>query len=194
MEMTSFYQRVADIAACPPVERHLLLADLHTNVVTPYLGALGSITPEGAVRVVPDGRTVAQVVAHIAAWERYGIVATGELIAGVKWPRLMRHAGYLEPDGSAHDFPNDDAVNAFVSLTYANHPWAAIQDTALYTATALHRLWTQSGLLEPERLEQTRSFQGHKYPLMPCGWALWVIMIEHEGVEHVDDLALGRGA
>ncbi len=148
---------------------------------------------------VPDGRTVKQVVGHIAEWERYVILSAGEMLAGVTWPGLMSHSRYVEPDGSEFPFRNDDEFNARQAEKYAAKPWAQTRELAIHTASACHRLWVRSGLLGPELLERTRLWQHYRLPTgvtlsMPCGWFLWMITIEHEGVEHVSDLELGRGA
>ena len=61
----------------------------------------------------------------------------------------------------------------------------------------LHRLFADPDLLPTERLEQTGRWDHYRLPTgvtlrVPCGWFLWMIAIEHEAVEHADDLALGR--
>jgi hypothetical protein len=57
--------------------------------------------------VVSGGLTIAQVVGHIAEWERFTILAAGEIMAGVQWPRIMTLSGYVEPDGRGQDFSAD---------------------------------------------------------------------------------------
>lgn len=192
----SFYSRVAEIAVLPPDERYRAISELHTGVFEGYMEALRGITPEGAVRVVPDGRTVNQVVGHIAEWERYVIISAGEVLAGVVWPGLMAHARYVEPDGIAFAFRNDDEFNARQAEKYAARPWAETRELAIHTASAGHGLWVRSGLLRPELLERTRLWEHYRLPTgvtlsLPCGWFLWMITIEHEGVEHASDLRLG---
>jgi len=73
-----FYRRSVEIAAQPPHERHRLLAGPHTDVATRYLDAVRAISPQDAARVSSDGRTVAQVVGHIAEWGRFTILTAGE--------------------------------------------------------------------------------------------------------------------
>jgi hypothetical protein len=197
MNADSFYQQLVDIAGQVPDERHRRLVDLHTSVVTRYLDAVHAITAQGAMRAVSDGRTVLQVVAHIAEWERYIILSAGEVLAGVTWPGLVSHARYVEPDGNEFPFRNAAEFNARQAEKYAMRAWEEVQALANVTATTCYRLWTQSGLLTPDRLERTRPWDYYDLPIgvrlkMPCGWYLWMITLEHEAVEHAADLELGR--
>jgi hypothetical protein len=191
----TFYQRIVEIAAQPPHERHMLLSSLHAEVVAGYLDAIRAITPQDAMRVSSDGRTIAQVVGHIAEWERWTIVATGEMIAGVQWPRIMTALGYVELDGRAQDFVSVDAFNAYQAAKHAAWPWEQIRDLAIHMATTLHTLFTQPVLLTPDRLEQTRVYEWHLPNgvslAMPVGWYLWMVSIEHEAVDHAADLGWG---
>jgi hypothetical protein len=195
----AFYADLIAIAELPPDERRRRLAALHAEVAARYRAAVEAIADDGAARVTPAGRTVAQVVGHIAEWERYIIQSTGEVISGVRWPRLVTHRGYVEPDGSVHDFPTDDAFNAYQARKHAAEPWPAIKALALATSTTLHRLFADPELLPAERLEQTSRWDHYRLPTgvtlrVPCGWFLWMIAIEHEAAEHAEDLALGRAA
>ncbi len=199
MDTGNFYGHLAEVADLPPDERYQKMSALHTSVFEGYMEAVEAITAEGAARVVPDGRTVKQVVGHIAEWERYVIISAGEMLAGVTWPGLMSHSRYVEPDGSEFPFRNDDEFNTRQAEKCASKPWAQTRELAIRTASACHRLWVRSGLLGPELLERTRLWQHYRLPTgvtlsVPCGWFLWMITVEHEGVEHVSDLELGRGA
>ena len=198
MKREAFYQQIVEIAAQPPHERHTLLAQLHNEVVTRYLDTVWAITQQDARGVSSDGRTIAQVVGHIAEWERFAILAAGEMIAGLQWPRIMTNSGYLEPDGRALDFASDDAFNAYQATKHASWPWEQIRELAIHTATSLHALFTQTALLSPDRLEQTRGYDWHLAKgtslVVPCGWYIWTVSIEHEAVEHAADLGWGYGA
>ncbi len=140
---------------------------------------------------------MAQVVGHIAAWERNIIVAVGEILAGVKWPRLMSRSSSIDSDGRAHDFPNVATFNAYYAEQHASQSWGTIQAEALHTASTLNQLFRESKMITAERLERTWSYQHYSLPIgvtltIPYGWFLWMITIEHEAVEHAADLALGR--
>lgn len=196
MSHDDFYRRFAAIAALPPAERFAAMAEFHSAYARPYLATLRAITPEGAARPVPDGRTVAQVVAHIAEWDRNMLTALGEILAGVRFPRFYSR-NYIEADGSTHSFPTIDAFNAYAAQRHSATPWPELQAFAVDVAETLNRLMTASGLLTPERLETTRPLpatlpDGTKLTL-PCGWLIWLTVIEHEGIEHDADLAIGAG-
>ena len=125
MEADLFYQRIVKIAARSPYDRYALLAEFHTELISRYLSLIRSMPPQAAGRIGVDGRTIAQVVGHIAEWERYTILAAGEMIAGVEWPQIMSLSGYQEPDGQIHSFgpfvvgPHSTLTKRFdVPLTY----------------------------------------------------------------------------
>jgi hypothetical protein len=59
----------------------------------------------------------------------------------------------------------------------------------------LHALFTQPHLLTAERLEQTqrhrkRLYSGAVLEEVAMGWSLWIIALEHEGVEHAPELGM----
>jgi hypothetical protein len=65
------------------------------------------------------------VVGHIAEWERLALIAFGEIIAGMQWPRMMSLSGYVESDGQGRAFTSVDAFDAAVEhardLSAAGH-------------------------------------------------------------------------
>jgi hypothetical protein len=191
-----FYPTFAAAAKQPPEKRHRTLADLHTEAISQYLDTIRRITYEGATRVVPDSRTVAQVVGHIAEWDRAVILAVGEILAGVTWPRLMSGTVTIEPDGNVRSFAGEDEFNSYFALKHAGQPWEDIQGWALDMALTLHQLFVHPGIVTAEHLEGTRRYD-YKLPAgvsltLPCGWYLWMVTLEHEMVEHAADLDLGR--
>lgn len=186
-----FFQKVVAFAAQPPETRFRAYADLHASLLPGYLDAVRAINARGADYVLPEGRSVKQVVGHIVAWDRNSVVAFGEVLAGVRWPRLMSHSAYVDAEGRSWDFPSDDAFNAHFANADQNRPWEEIQAEALDLAETLYHLLTQSGLITPARLENTRVYQFHRQP-MPAGWFLWVMHLSHIALEHTDDLAQGR--
>jgi hypothetical protein len=196
MDAKVFYPRLVDIAAQPPKERHRLLTAFHDEVLTEYLSTIEAVTSQAASRGSSDGRTFGQVVGHIAEWERFGLIALGEILAGVQWPRIMSLSGYVEPDGEVRNFASVDEFNAYQAAKHASWPWERLQHLAVATATTLHSLCTTSGLISPARLEETRVYrwslsQGRVLEL-PTGWYLWMVSLAHAAVEHVDDLAAAR--
>jgi hypothetical protein len=194
MRAEVFYRKIAAIAAQSPAERRFSLVDLHTVVIAPYLNAVRAMTAQDAAHVSSDGRTLAQVVGHIAEWERFTILAVGELITGVRWPQIMNMAGYVEPDGQVREFTSVDAFNDYLATKHAAWSWQQIQDLAIQTAVTLQVLFAHPLLVTWERLEQT---EAHHWRLpnemsltVPCGWYLWMVTLEHEAVEHATDLGI----
>ena len=194
MKAEVFYQKIVAIAAQPPAERRISLVGLHTEVVTLYLNAVRAMTAQDAGRVSSDNRTLGQVVGHIAEWERFSILAVGEIITGVRWPQIMNLSGYVEPDGQVYEFNSVDAFNDYQATKHAAWSWKQIQDLAIQTAANLQILFAHPSLVSWERLEQTKAY---RWPLpnemsvmVSCGWYLWMVTLEHEAVEHALDLGI----
>lgn len=190
----SFYRSMVFAASLAPEARREHLLDVHHQVLDTYVTALSQISPEQASSRVPDdGRTLGQVVGHILEWDRALLIAFGEILAGVAWPRIMPSNMNVDTDGEPHEFETTDAFNAFYADRHARLPWMPIRARALDVANALYAVFAAPGLLTPDRLESTRLFSGFGLPTgetleMPCGWYLWMTTLEHEGVEHADAL------
>ena len=194
MKAEVFYNKIVDIAAQPPAERCLSLVALHTDIITSYLTAVQALTAQDAARVSSDGRALGQVVGHIAEWERFTILALGEIITGVVWPQIMNLSGYVEPDGQVREFASVDAFNDYQATEQMGWLWDRIQDLAIQTATTLQVLFAHPSLVSWERLEQTKAYRwrlpNEMSVMLPCGWYLWMVMLEHEAVEHAIDLGI----
>lgn len=199
MNVEAFCRRVTDAAAQPPLVRHGRLARVHEEIKAEYLAALRSISPDRAAQQVAIGsekRTVAQVVGHIAEWERFLLLAAGDILAGLGHPRMVTSLeGYVEPDGGKPAFATIDAFNDYQANKYASWRWEEIRRLALDTATALYTLFTHPALLNAERLEGTKPFRkrlpdGTVIHDIAMGWNVWITCLEHEGVEHALDLGM----
>jgi hypothetical protein len=201
MKADEFYQRIKEHLHQPPLERHAALAQLHTEIVTGYLLAIRGITHEDAERPVQMGterRNLAQVVGHISEWERFAILGAGDILAGLRHPRMVTNLdGYVEPDGNLVSFATIDEFNAYQAAKHAGCTWPQIQEMALETAATLHVLFTHPHLLSAERLEYTHPFRkrlkdGSKIENIGLGWVLWTIILEHEAVEHAAELGMNK--
>jgi hypothetical protein len=194
MKAEIFYHKIVAIAAQPPAERRNSLVGLHTEVVTPYLNAVRAMTAQDAGRVSSDNRTLGQVVGHIAEWERFSILAVGEIITGVRWPQIMNLSGYVEPDGQVCEFSSIDAFNDYQASKHAAWSWEQIQNLAIQTAAILQILFAHPSLVSWERLEQTKAYRwqlpNEMSVMVSCGWYLWMVTLEHEAVEHALDLGI----
>jgi hypothetical protein len=197
MEAVAFFAQVVAIMQEPPEPRHAALAALHTAALDAYLGALRRISPAQAQRQLEAGstRNLIQVVGHLAAWDRFGILAASDILAGLAHPRTVTSvAGYVETDGQIHDFASVDEFNAYQAARHADWPWEPMAAWAADVATTLHALFTQPHLVTAVRLEQTLP---HRKPLhnggpvieqTTMGWTLWLLVLEHLAVEHAADL------
>jgi hypothetical protein len=193
----SFYRSMVFAAALTPHARREQMLEVHEQVLEGYLAGLNAIPTERAEVYVPrDGRTLAQVVGHILEWDRAILIAFGEILAGVRWPRIMTRSLNIDPDGEPHEFESEDSFNSFYARKQLDEPWTSIRARAIEAARALHSAFTAPGLLTAERLEATKLYSGFGLPTgetldMPCGWYLWMTALEHEGVDHLDALMSG---
>jgi len=194
MKAEVFYQKIVAIAAQSPAERRLSLVGLHMDVVTSYLNAVRAMTAQDAARISSDSRTLGQVIGHIAEWERFTILAVGEIITGVRWPQIMNLSGYVEPDGQVREFANVDAFNDYQATKHAAWSWARIQNLAIQAALTLQVLFARPSLVSWERLEKTQAYRwclpNEMDVTVSCGWYLWMVTLEHEAVEHAVDLGI----
>lgn len=195
MNATAFYEQVILAMAQPPLDRHRILAGLHTEAERAYRSALGRLTPEAVQQPLPgtaDDRTIAQIVGHIAGWDRFAVMAGGDILAGLHHPRMVTDlSGYRETDGSFPEFATIDDFNAYQAKKYGALAWSELRVVADDLATTLHLLFTHPQLLSAQRLEQTARHQkrlqnGVVLSDLTMGWALWLIMIEHIAVEHAN--------
>ena len=194
-----FYGKIIDIFTLAPRERHAAMVQLHTQVRQEYVAAIQNITQYRAAQpllVESDNRTRAEVVAHIAAWERFAIMAAGDILAGLDHPRSVTNVhGYVDLDRQVIDFADIHAFNAYQRQRYATSNWPQIQQEAIDHANILYSLFSHPQLLTAERLERTkphrkRLHNGAMLDQTTMGWCLWVIYLDHEAVEHAEALGL----
>lgn len=199
MEPAVYQSRLMAAMACAGRERHAALLALHQAALTAYVDAVMHITAEQAAKPVPvagDARTLAQIVGHIAAWDRFSILSAGDMLAGVVHPRAVKETnGYVDADGTVLNFDDVDGFNAWAADADSRRTWAEIQASAVQAARTFYGLLAHDELLSADRLEQTAL---HKKTLgdgtvmedLPMGWVLWLLQIEHIAVSHAAELGL----
>ncbi|HEU5100233.1 MAG TPA: hypothetical protein VFU22_14490 [Roseiflexaceae bacterium] len=195
MQEASFYERVGAAMSTPPGERHQQLLRLHTEALQTYQVALQRLSAGVVDRPLAgtsDQRTVAEIVGHIAAWDRFALLAAGDILAGIQYPRMVADlAGYREVDGSFPAFVSIDDFNAYQGDRYRAWPWETLRAFAADTALTLHALFAHPQLLTATRLEATapswkRLQNGTRIEAITMGWSLWLTMLEHLAVEHAN--------
>jgi hypothetical protein len=101
--------------------------------------------------------------------------------------------GYLDEDGRRLDFESIDAFNAHHARLQRGLAWDGLRSAALERAATAAALFTAPDLLTAERLERTRPvawrLHGDRRAQASVGWQIWMIIMEHESVEHAADLA-----
>ncbi len=192
MRTAHFDECVRAALAQEPVGRREGLAELHDLVYVNYMSSLARLSGAQAARQGVDGRSIAQVVGHIAEWERWAILAVSEVLAGVELPRLMSLRGYPADDAPSRSFSTEDGFNAYQAARMSSWPWERVRAVAIAQATALYGLWARPGVLPLHRIERTRPASwrlGDGSQLtVSAGWCLWLVTLEHAGVDHAVDL------
>ncbi|NJM05025.1 hypothetical protein HC891_00530 [Candidatus Gracilibacteria bacterium] len=129
-----FYQQLPTAMALPPMQRHEQLLHLHYEALQCYLAALRCITSTRAQTVIfpeTDQRTVAQIIGHIVAWDRFALLSAGDILAGVQHPRMITDlSGYIDHDGTTLTFATIDTFNGYHIQKYQLWPWHTLQDLA----------------------------------------------------------------
>jgi hypothetical protein len=173
-------------------DRYAVLRDLHRRVFISYYRAVQRITGEQADAVSSDGRAVKLVVGHIMEWDRFVIMGCGEILSGLKTPRLMKKRGFLSLNGEESRYKNIDDFNASRGEEHQSIDWRTIQDRALRSSEVLYFFFTNPMLMNAEILESTDpvtiSDGGAQRLDLTVGWLMWKIVLEHEGFEHAPDL------
>ncbi|MBA4421269.1 MAG: hypothetical protein C0391_08985 [Anaerolinea sp.] len=194
MKPDQFYPRIFALSNMPANIRVKGMNRLHLECLNSYLAAIEAIDDTRADEVCPDGRTLAQIVAHISEWERYIIQSMGDVISGVRKPFFLTLKGYRDMAGERHDFNSIDDFNEFQAKRYLHTPWSVVKPLAIHTATALQGILSQPILLPFDLMEKTAPYDWHipggSIVSMPIAWYLWIVVLEHEVVDHARELGL----
>lgn len=194
MKPEQFYPKIFALSNMPANIRVKGMNRIHSEYLAAYLSAIYAIDSEKASQICPDGRTIAQIVAHIAEWERYIIQSMGDIISGVRKPFVLTLKGYRDIDGTRVDFDTINEFNEFQVQKYKNTPWSEIKPLAIHTASALQGIFSQPVVLPFDLMEKTESYNWHvpggSLVSIPVAWYLWIVVLEHEVVDHAQELGL----
>jgi hypothetical protein len=184
---------VMSIMPEPLLERHKHLLFLHNEVIQPYRIVLSQLSTKDVQQPLPnhsDRRTISEIVAHIAVWDRFAVLSAGDILAGISHPRMVTDlSGYCETDGTFPTFANINDFNEYHAHKYQNWPWDELCIFAIDNAMTLYTLFAHPQLVSAARLEQTEPYRkrlknGAWIENITMGWSLWLTMIEHLAVEH----------
>lgn len=188
-----FYSQLQTAMRLDPSTRHARLLALHREAVDLYERAIGFVSEGRSTEVQPgaeDRRSIAEIVAHIEGWDRFALMAAGDLVAGIRHPRMVTDlSGYLDPAGMAVPFSAIDEFNAYQSSRVQAMTWRELQSAAVKSAKALYAMFEHPNLanancLEASDLHWKRLQNGVILKPISMGWHLWITMVEHIGVEH----------
>ncbi|MDP3795498.1 MAG: hypothetical protein Q8R13_06310 [bacterium] len=196
--MQSFYAQMVELASCRPDRRYFALARIHDDVSRAYLQALKGIDEVRAQQRSKDGRrSILQVTGHIAVWDDWTTDAVSELFNGVRRPGIMdwRH------NASGRIYRSDAEFNAAQARRDALFTWEEIRASAVAAARQVKAAFSGfvgGKILLPnaviKALEESElhewKWAPRKMIRIPCGWYLWMMVIEHASVAHAQDLAL----
>ena len=193
MNHQEFTWTLSEAVQLPENERYARFMQVHAVIWKEYQQAIKAISPAMAAEISRDRRSIALVVGHIAEWDRFFIQMCAEFLAGVPRPRAWRLKGFIGTDGSVMDFDNIEAFNHYQMKRQAELPWEEIQQTALRAGEVLFHLFSTPGLMDAAQLENSKpgrwQLPGYSGEV-PLAWMVWVVIMEHEGVEHALDVGI----
>jgi hypothetical protein len=186
------YDRIETSFRLSPELRFKVFQNLHAVIVPQYTAALRRLDAGQVEIICPDGRTLKQLVGHIGEWDRFLLLAAGEILAGVKDPQIMRDRGYLLPNGNELQFTGVDNFNDLIATWQTAAAWDEIRRTAIRSAELLQRLFAY--VMTVDLLEATVAYRwqitSERTVDTTAGWFLWGILLEHESVAHAKELGL----
>lgn len=191
MDERSFINEIRWIFSLAPQQRLQAMITFHQGVCETYCQAVSAIDEARAESKSSDGRFIKQVVGHIMEWERFTLLCYGQLLSGVKSRRILWKNGYTDHAGEPYNFSSIEAFNKFHVERQAELPWTQLQAEAVRLSRTLQTLLS-SPLITPQMLEDTEAISPELYDgqrlVIPSGWFLWYIILDHEAVEHAGDL------
>jgi hypothetical protein len=192
MEQLLFITEIRQIFQLPPEQRLSSMNTFHHQLCESYCQAVSGITAERAAETSSDGRQIKQVIGHIMQWDRFTLICFGQLLSGVKSRKILWKNGYVNHAGEPYNFGSIDAFNAFQAEHQTLIAWQEIQADAIGIAKTLFSLLSSPAIITPQLLEETETISPELYDgkriAIPCGWFLWYVILDHQAVEHTQDL------
>ncbi|TAJ14185.1 hypothetical protein EPO56_02375 [Patescibacteria group bacterium] len=191
----AWYKHLIDIAKLSDTrQRYDSLVQLHQTTLDFYLPAVKAITPEIAASPSSDGRSRSLVVAHIVGWEEWQSQVFGDSDKDERLRRQMKLQGYYDTETrKLVDFEGVDNFNAYNAKRYDGKPWSEIQQKAINTALQLQSFFSPNP--NKQWIDFLENTPDHNWRILPgvtlnipSGWYLWMVSMEHEAVEHREDL------
>ena len=190
----AWYLNLVDISSKPSAERYHGLYNLHTTTLSEYVDALQRMSASQVSETSSDGRTRALVVGHILGWEEWQVQVFRERNKMESLQKQMQLKNYVDPVTSvSHDFKSVDDFNEYQARKYSSWNWEDIQGRAITCAQDLGSFFPSQPV--PSWIEFLDSTPLYTWKVtknstivIPWGWYLWMVSLEHEAVEHRKDL------
>ncbi len=138
---------------------------------------------QAATPWTPDGRSMKEIVGHIAGWEEWTAAAFGEIAAGAAEPAIMSLGGY--PHGIAR-YASIDTFNAARMAEARERPWSELLASS---DAAFERLIAAVECTPASSTAQTASFFWPDLGgTVPCGVYLLMVSAYHYQEEHLAEV------
>ncbi len=138
---------------------------------------------QAATPWTPDGRSMKEIVGHIAAWEEWTATAIDEIRNGVSEPAIMSLSGY--PHGISR-YASIDAFNAARMAESRERPWAEV---LRQSDAAFEQLIAGVEKTPASALMQSASFLWPDVGgTIPCGVYLLMVSAHHYQEEHLPEV------
>jgi len=139
---------------------------------------------QAAMPWTEDGRSLKEIVGHIAGWERWTVAGLAEIAAGQSEPGIMSLSGY--PEGIAR-YATMDVFNAVRMSEARERPWAELLEES---AAVFDRMMATAERVPAARLLETSDFYWPELGgTVPCGLYLLMVAAHHYQVEHLPEVA-----
>jgi ubiquinone/menaquinone biosynthesis C-methylase UbiE len=170
--------------ALPPDEQKRRLLDILRSCRFTLMREVQDLDGEQAAAPwTQDGRSLKEIVGHIAGWELWTAAAFDEIAAGAAEPAIMSLGGY--PEGISR-YASIDAFNAARMAEARARPWA---DLLASSDAAFERMTAAIERTPAPAMAQTASFFWPDLGgTVPCAMYLVMVAAFHYQEEHLTEV------
>ena len=139
----NWYKRLLEISSDENLmRRYSSLEKLHCEALSFYVPAIEKLNSKTSSAIIPDGRTKADVIAHIMGWEEWQIEVFTDKDREKRLKEQIKLRNYYDPEEKAHlDFAVVIEFNAYQSKKYVKWDWDKLQKKAKSVAYQLKSLF-----------------------------------------------------
>jgi hypothetical protein len=177
----TFAEEAHDIARQDPETQTRRALETLRSARFSFVSAVESLTEEEASAPGPNGKSLKEIVAHMAAWDEWTAAGLREIAHGAMSPSILRLEGH--PDGP---FASVDEFNAASFAWGREQTWASVLDRS---RKAFESLIEAAESLTGADLARTVPYEWRALQLtLPAGLYLLLEDARHYAEEHASDV------